>query len=71
MGPGEGVLASGDRGICPEDFLLDDELWFLVFTCSLCLRPCREEGRVLWPGDELSPEPSPVDSPDSDRGAGE
>ena len=47
----------------------------MVFTWSLCLRPWREEGLVLWPGEEeeLSPEPehSPVDTPDSDRAAGE
>ena len=45
-GPGEGVLARGDRGIWPADFLREGEWRFLVLMHSLCLRPCREEGRV-------------------------
>ena len=45
-GPGEGVLASGDRGMWPADFLREGEWRFLVLMHSLCLRPCREEGRV-------------------------
>ena len=36
------------------------------------MSPWREEGLELWPGEEeLSPEHSPVDTPDSESGAGE
>lgn len=47
IGPGDGVRASGDSGMCPTDFRREGEWRFLVLMCSLCLRPCREEGRVL------------------------
>jgi hypothetical protein len=45
-GEGEGVRARGDRGMCPIDFLLLGEWSVLVFTWSLCLRPCSEDGLV-------------------------
>jgi len=30
----------------PTDFRREGECKFLVLMCSLCLRPCSEEGRV-------------------------
>ncbi len=41
-GEGEGVLAKGDSGIWPTDFLLLGECRDLVLTF---LRPCRDDGR--------------------------
>lgn len=47
-GDGEGVRASGDRGMWPADFRLEGECIFLATEWSLFLRPCREEGRWGW-----------------------
>ena len=63
IGEGEGVLASGDRGMLCTDLRRCGDLT----VCSLCLRPCRELGRPRWaelagelgvlePGDELCDE---------------
>ena len=46
-GEGEGVRAKRLKGICPTDFLRLGEWRVLVFTPSLCLRPCKLDGRVL------------------------
>ena len=54
-GPGEGVRASGDSGMCPTDFRREGEWRFLVLMCSLCLSPCRELGR----GEDTAPEEEP------------
>jgi len=78
-GLGEGVLARGERGMWPTDFRLDGECKFLVLIWSLCLRPCREEGRAEddeegpagEQGAELSQDSPGEDMGDSGRGEGE
>jgi hypothetical protein len=57
-GEGEGVRASGERGMCPTDFRREGECRFLVFMCSLCLSPWREEGRGEAPAGEQGAEES-------------
>lgn len=48
---GEGVLASGDSGMWATDLRLLGVVGVLATCsplapeCSLCLRPCREDGR--------------------------
>ena len=79
MGPGEGVLARGERGMWPTDLRREGEWRFLVLMCSLCLSPCREEGRAEAEGAgpagepqaELSPDSPGEEMGDSDRGEGE
>lgn len=55
-GDGDGVLAKGDNGICPTDFrrlgtLVEQDglaacrVLEQPVECSLCLRPCRVDGR--------------------------
>jgi hypothetical protein len=44
MAEGEGVLARGDNGMLCTDLRLCGDL--MVCCCSLCLRPCRELGRL-------------------------
>lgn len=54
-GEGEGVLANGERGICPTDFLLlctageqtgpaACKAFGHPVVWSLCFRPCKVEG---------------------------
>lgn len=74
IGEGDGVLASGDRGMLCTDFLLCGDL----MVCSLCFSPCKELGRencdgaagelgVLEVG-ELLLEELAVDRAESDAG---
>lgn len=44
IGDGDGVLASGESGMWPTDFLLGE--WNVCV--SLCFRPWRELGRGKW-----------------------
>lgn len=62
-GDGDGVRASGDRGMCPTDLRRLGECRFLVTECSLCLSPCNVDGRWygvgelgVTVGDELADE---------------
>jgi len=41
-GEGDGVLARGESGMWPTDFLLAE---LLLAECSLCLSPCSVDGR--------------------------
>ena len=46
-GEGEGVRARGERGMWPEwEWRRLGECSVFVLTCSLCLRPCSEDGRA-------------------------
>ncbi len=45
-GDGDGVRASGERGICPIDLRRFGELRFLDFPWSLIFNPCKEDGRA-------------------------
>jgi len=71
-GDGEGVLARGERGMCPTDFLLLGECSVFDLTCSLCFKPCRDEGRADGELVELAGEQGADESPgleESDRNA--
>jgi hypothetical protein len=73
MGDGDGVRAKGDKGICPTDFLRFGECGVFVLTCSLYLRPWREEGLAdgdvvpLAPG-EQGTESAGLEEHESDGG---
>lgn len=43
-GDGLGVLAKGDKGMCPTDFLRFGEWIFFAAVCNLCFKPCKVLG---------------------------
>jgi hypothetical protein len=53
-GDGDGVRASGDSGMWPTDLRRLGECSAFVLACSLCLRPCREDGLAV-DGDGMEP----------------